>query len=72
MEEIILKVLEVLGSVEGQAAVIAIVLEFVFRLVPSEKPRSILLVVAKVAGLAGAALTKVSEVLNKVIPQKLK
>lgn len=72
MEELIAKVLEVLGSVESQAAVVAIVLEFALRLIPSEKPRSILLVVAKGAELGSKVLAKVAEVLNKVVPQKLK
>lgn len=72
MEEIFTKVVEVLGSVEAQAAVVAVVLEFAFRLIPSEKPRSILLVVAKVCEFAGAALSKVAVVINKVIPQKIK
>jgi hypothetical protein len=72
MEAIFAKVLEVLGSVEAQAAIVAVVVEFAFRLVPSDKPRSILLVVAKACELTGAALSKVAVVLNKVIPQKIK
>lgn len=72
MEELFTKALELLSSVEGSALTIAIVVEFVFRMVPSEKPRSILLLVAKACELSGKFLVKLSEVLNKLIPQKLK
>lgn len=70
--EIFEKILEVLGSLEGQGAVLAIVLEFALRLIPSDKPRSILLVVAKVCEMGASVLGKVASLLNKIIPQKLK
>lgn len=65
------KALEILTSVEGMSGLVLVV-EFVLRLVPSDKPKSILLAIASVLGLVGAVLTKASEVLNKLIPQKLK
>lgn len=72
MEELFAKALEFLSSVEGSSLSIALVLEFAFRLIPSEKPKSILLVIAKGAEMLGKFLVKLSEILNKVIPQKLK
>lgn len=72
MEELFAKALEFLSSIEGSALSIALVLEFAFRLIPSEKPKSILLVIAKGAEMLGKFLVKLSDVLNKIIPQKLK
>lgn len=72
MEELFAKVVEFLTQADNSAATILIILEVAFRLVPSEKPRSILIMVAKGAELSGKALVKLSEVLNKIIPQKLK
>lgn len=72
MEEIFLKIAEYLSQADNASATILIILEVAFRLVPSEKPRSILIMIAKGAELSGKALVKLSEVLNKVIPQKLK
>lgn len=72
MEELFAKALEFLSSIEGSSLSIALVLEFAFRLIPSEKPRSVLLVIAKGAEMLGKFLVKLSEILNKVIPQKLK
>lgn len=72
MEELLAKALELLSSVEGASVSIALVLEFLFRVIPSEKPLSILHLVAK--GCRGVALVlgKVADVLDKVLPQKLK
>lgn len=72
MEELFEKALEFLSKMDSAAMTLAIVLEFVFRLVPSEKPKSILLYVAKGAEMSGKFLVKLAELLNKVIPQKLK
>jgi hypothetical protein len=72
MEELFAKVMEVLTSVEGASLTIAVVLEFIFRLVPSEKPKSIVYLVAEGAKKLGAILTKIGEVLDKVLPQKVK
>ena len=72
MEELFSKVMEYLSQADHAAMTIAVIIEVAFRLVPSEKPKSILIMVAKGAELCGKALVKLSEVLNKVIPQKLK
>jgi len=67
------KALEFLASVSGPSiATVAIVLEFAFRLVKTEKPRSILIMAADIMGAAGKVLSKASEILGKVIPQRLK
>jgi len=72
MEEIFLTIAEYLSQADSAAATILIILEVAFRLIPSEKPRSVLIMIAKVAELSGKAIVKLSEVLNKVVPQKLK
>lgn len=72
MEELFSKLMDYLSQAEVAYPTIAIVAEVVFRLIPSEKPRGVLIVVAKCAELSGKFLVKFSELLNKVIPQKLK
>lgn len=72
MNEIITKALELLSSAEGASVTIAIVLEVVFRLFPSEKPKSVILLIASVAKGIGEVLIKFSDLVNKVIPQNLK
>jgi len=72
MEELFAKVMEYLSQADNAAVTIAVIMEVAFRLFPTEKPRSILLMIAKGAEYSGKALVKVSEVLNKIIPQKLK
>jgi hypothetical protein len=72
MESVLDMIMGFLMSVEGSAATIAIVLEVVLRLIPSDKPRSIILLVAGVCKKVGDILVKASEILNKVVPQKLK
>lgn len=72
MEELFEKVLSFLSSAEGASATIAIVLDFVWRLVPSEKPKSVLHMISYVAKKLSEVLAKVAEFLDKVLPQKLK
>lgn len=72
MEELFEKVLAFLSSAEGASATIAIVLDFVWRLVPSEKPKSVLHMISYVAKKLSEVLAKVAEFLDKVLPQKLK
>jgi hypothetical protein len=72
MEELFSKVMEYLSQADHAAVTIAIVLEVALRLFPTEKPRSVLIMIAKGAEYSGKALVKLSEVLNKIIPQKLK
>ena len=72
MEELFEKVLAFLSSAEGASATIAIVLDFVWRLVPSEKPKSVLHMISFVAKKLSEVLAKVAEFLDKVLPQKIK
>lgn len=65
-------ILSFLEKSQGQAAIIAMVLEFSLRLIPSEKPLSILYIVAKVAKISGDILSKFGELLDKILPQNLK
>ncbi len=70
--DLISKIMEFLVSAEGASATIAIVLEFAFRLIPTKKPLSVLHLVGKIAKGAGAALVKVGDILDKVLPQDVK
>ena len=72
MEELFNKAMEFLASAEGASVTIAIVMDVVFRMVPSKKPLSVLHMIAKGAGLVGKVLVKFAEVSDKVLPQKLK
>lgn len=72
MEELFEKVLAFLSSAEGASATIAIVLDFVWRLVPSEKPKSVLHMVSFVAKKLSEVLEKLASFLDKVLGQKLK
>jgi hypothetical protein len=72
MEELFAKILELLSSVEGASVTVAIVLDFVFRMIPSKKPLGILHMIASSAKLLGEALLKLAALLDKVLPQKIK
>lgn len=72
METIISKALELLTSAEGASVTIAIVLEVVFRLFPSEKPKGVILMISAIIKGIGEVLVKFSNLINKVIPQNLK
>jgi hypothetical protein len=69
--ELLNKVLEALSSVEVQAGIIAVVVEFGLRLSKSQKPLSILHGVSAVLQLLGAVFAKAGGLLDKVLPQKL-
>jgi hypothetical protein len=72
MEVIIEKCLEFIASAQGASVTIAIVLEFAFRMFPSEKAIGLLHILAKSAKGIGNVLIKFSELSDKVLPQKLK
>ncbi len=65
-------ILKFLSSAMGQSAVVAMILEFVLRLVKSEKPLSILYIIAAVVKKIGDIFVKLGQLLDKVLPQKLK
>jgi hypothetical protein len=67
--EWITNILNALGSVEGMSATLIVVSEFVFRLLPTKKPLSVLSVVAKVFNGLGAIFSKAGSLLDKILPQ---
>ncbi len=54
------------------ATSVAFVLEFLMRIIKTEKPKSILLMIAGFLALVGSIFSKLAEFLNKIIPQNLK
>jgi hypothetical protein len=72
MEDLFAKILELLSSVEGASVTVAIVLDFVFRMIPSKKPLGVLHMIASSAKLLGESLLKLAALLDKVLPQKIK
>lgn len=61
--------LKALTSVEGMTGTLIVVLEFVFRLLPTKKPLSVLHIVASVVKGLAAILGKLSKILDSVLPQ---
>lgn len=72
MESFFEKVLEFLASAQGASVTIAIILDFAFRLIPSEKPRSLIYMVAHYSKKLGDLLVKIGNFLDKILPQKIK
>lgn len=70
--EFLNSVMEFLVGHEGMVATLAVVVEFVLRLVPSEKPKSIVYLVAGAIKSVGAILSKIGEMLDKILPQNVK
>lgn len=58
-----------LGPLVG---VLAIVIETLLRLVKTEQPKSILYLIADGVKLVGSIFVKAGEILDKVLPQRLK
>lgn len=71
MEALFNQIMGYLGSAMGMSATIAMVLEFVLRLIPTQKPASILYMAAGAVKMLGAIFQKLGEFLDKVLPQKL-
>lgn len=65
-------ILGFLNSAMAQYAVIAMVVEFILRLIPSEKPLSIAHLVGDFAKKIGNVLLMFGDLLDKILPQKLK
>jgi hypothetical protein len=72
MEQFFEKALSLVSSAEGAAITVALILDFAFRLIPSEKPKSVIYMVAKAIKMSGELLTKLGSFLDKVLGQKLK
>lgn len=62
----------IMNHLMGSAVIIGVVLEAVLRLFKSEKPRSILLVIAVVSEQLGKFFAAVAKFLHSVLPQRLK
>lgn len=65
------QVIAYLSSVQGQAGMIAVVVEFVLRLIPSSKPLSVAYLVGAACKKIGLIFTKVGEISDRVLPQRL-
>lgn len=70
------KILGALGSVEGMSATLVIILEFVFRMLPTKKPLSVLHLVAKfihqgavIVDGVSSILKKLAKIMDKILPQ---
>lgn len=61
-----------LSSALGMSATVALVLEFVLRMIPSQKPVSVLHVVGEVSKKVGAIFIALGGLLDKVLPQNVK
>jgi len=70
MEEVIVKIMEILASAEAMSVTVAIILEFILRMIPSQKPLSILHVAAKVIRSVSVITEKVADLLDRWLPQK--
>lgn len=66
------KILAFLASAEGASLTIAVVVEFVLRTIKTEKPLSVLYLAANVIKKSGEILVKISNLMDKVLPQRLK
>ncbi|HNC40291.1 MAG TPA: hypothetical protein PK522_00750 [Nitrosomonas sp.] len=66
--------IEVVGNAANAPIMlsIGIAVEFAFRMFKTEKPKSIIYMVADIIKKSGELLTKVGTLLDKVLPQRLK
>lgn len=65
------QVMKWLTSAHGASTTVAVIVELLFRVIPSKKPLSILRMVAGLAKLVGEILIKFSDLSDKVLPQKI-
>jgi DNA-binding HxlR family transcriptional regulator len=72
--ELLNKVLEALNSFGAGPliATVAVAVEFALRLIKSEKPRSIMYLIADGTKAVGGIISKIGEIMDKVLPQRLK
>lgn len=61
-----------ISTVTGQASIIALILDFAFRLIKTEKPLSIAYIIAETFHRVGSMLGGIGALLDKVLPQRLK
>jgi hypothetical protein len=72
MFEILEKITDFVTSFEGSILTISIIVEMAFRFFPSDKPLGILRMIASLMGKTGKLLIKISDLMDKVLPQKMK
>lgn len=71
--DLLQKILSGIPSLDSPiVATLVIVCEFLFRLIPTQKPLSILHIASSVLKVCGSILTKVGELADKVLPQNVK
>ena len=64
------KIMVFLDSAIVQAGIIGVVVEYIFRLFPTQKPLSIAHLIGGWVGKVGLVLVKLGDFLDKVLPQK--
>lgn len=70
--ELLDKIMNILLSIEGASATLAIVAEFVFRkVIKSKKPLSLFYAAEKLLVKLAAVMKKLGDLLDKILPQKL-
>lgn len=69
--EIFDTIIEWLTSATGATATIAVVVEFVLRLIPSKQPLSIAHLVGDIVKKCGSIFVLLGSLLDKVLPQKV-
>lgn len=62
----------VTNSLPAQASIAGIVLEMILRMWPSEKPKSILLMISSMIHMMASIFSGMASFLDKIIPQNLK
>lgn len=71
MQALFAQILALLDSAYAQAGIAAVVVDFLLRLIPSQKPLGVLYLVADAAKGAGAVFAKLGGLLDKVLPQRI-
>lgn len=77
--DILGKAMDAVGGIEGSVGIIAVVLEALLRIIPSQKPLSIMYWIGDGVKMIGQVLSKgadlcirLGSLLDKILPQRLK
>lgn len=72
MEEMLKKILELIPAANaGMITSVAVILDFILRMIPTKKPLSILHLAAASLHLIGAIASKAAALLDAVLPQRV-
>ncbi len=71
MEDFLAKLIEILSNPQA-ALIVGIVVEFTLRFSKTEKPKSIIRMIASIARMSGVALIAIADFSDKVLPQRTK